>query len=30
MMTETPESELLPRYKLKLIDIALRQSQKMS
>ena len=29
-MTETPESEYLPRYKLKLINIAQKQSQRMS
>ena len=30
IMTETPESELLPYYKYRLIDIALKQSQKTS
>ena len=30
IMTETSESELLPRYKPELTDIVLRQSQKIS
>ena len=30
IITETLESELSPRYKLRLIDITLRQSQKIS